>query len=182
MGENQSAAEQQHGQHDGQFQLAEAVKALSEENQHHDGGGTDGLVPGERLHGRAPPDDDRARDDPDQHGDGRDHETAHRAGLVSFGTSWWTTMTSRSRSIPSTKVLGATDRPPMRSSRRVTSSSLVPPKRAGISRNPLGGCSPRSRRRPSAAKTISVSPAISPGSRRARTSHSARIRNRVPAW
>src|SRR2546430_1805337 len=182
MDEDQSAAEQQHGQHDRQFQLAEAVEALGEENQHHDGDGTDGVIPDEGCHGRAPPDHDPARDDPDQHDDGRDHETAHRAAFPSLATSWWTTMTLRSRSIPSTKVLGATDRPPTSSTRRMASSSLVPPKRAGISRNPLRGCSPRARRRHRAAKTTTVSRTTWLGRLSTGTSHPARMRNRVAAW
>src|SRR5437667_8492556 len=167
MDEDQSAAEQQHCQHDRQFQLAEAVEALGEENQHHDGDGTDGLIPDERFHGRAPPDHDPARDDPDEHDDGRDHETVHWAASPSFATSWWTTMTSRSRSMPRTNVLGATDFPPTRSTLLVTPSSSAAPKWTGISRNPLGGCSPRNSRRPRAAKTITVSRTPWPGRDRA---------------
>src|SRR2546429_1192744 len=182
MDEDQSAAEQQHGQHDRQFQLAEAVEALGEENQHHDGDVTEARNPDEGFQGRAPPDHDPARDDPDQHDDGRDHETAHRAAFPSLATSWWTTMTLRSRSIPSTKVLGATDRPPTSITRRMASSSLVPPKRAGISRNPPGGCSPGTRRRQRAAKTTTVSRATWPGRLSTGTSHPARMRNRVAAW
>src|SRR5436190_921991 len=148
MGEDQPAAEQQHGQHDGQLQLAEPAETLRQQNQHHDDDGADGLIPDERLHGRPAPDHDPARDDPDEHDDGRDHEAVHRAASPSFATSWWTTMTSRSRSIPRTNVLGATDFPPTRSTLLVTPSSSAAPKWTGISQNPLGGCSPRSSRRP----------------------------------
>jgi len=51
-------------------------------------------------------------------------------------------MTSRSASIPSTKVLGATLVPPTSRVRRVTPSGESSPKRAGSSAKALGGCSP----------------------------------------
>ena len=67
--------------------------------------------------------------------------------LPGLATSWCTTMTSRSGSMPSTKVLGARLVPPTSSVRRVTPSGVSSPKRAGRSRNALGGCSPWTSRR-----------------------------------
>ncbi len=66
-------------------------------------------------------------------------------------------MTSRSRSIPATKVLGATDVAPTSSTRRLGPSGDSSPHALGTSRNPLAGCSPRTSSLPKATNTMTVS-------------------------
>src|SRR6202042_2805508 len=114
--------------------LAEPAEALGQQDQDHDGDRADRLVGHHRVHDRSPEQDDAARDQAGEHGDGRHHERVHRLASPSGTTSWWTTMTARSWSIPRAKEFGATEWPPIRRTRRVRSSAVSPPQRTGTSR------------------------------------------------